>query len=320
MAEGEAEPPLRALPQHHRLRPPPGEGSLRGRVVVRGRPISAARRRLWGQGGVSHAAGWVWAASPRSAPRPPALGSAGKPPRVPGDPSQLPALQTAAPRAHPKGIPRASLGGTFWEKAQGKGKKKRGGGTWIELSLGSGWDPGQSRQRGSSRKGAAGGVHVREPELRGQKVPSDYWGQPGEPRGKPERGPRGGSGQRATAEEGPGAGRGRGRGRGRVLEPAPARGQRRLPAPAPAPGARRRCTGPGGALRCQGVLSAGLCAMKLCPGAPSWQKNGPVLPLPHASACNAKPPASNQGLQGHGARPRGLPSVPPPSDQAVPAR
>lgn len=51
------------------------------------------------KGRVSNAAGWVWAASPHSAPQPPALGSAGKPPRVPGDPSQLPALQTTAPRA-----------------------------------------------------------------------------------------------------------------------------------------------------------------------------------------------------------------------------
>lgn len=52
VAEGESEPPsLRALPQHHRLRAPPGEGPLQGRVVIRGRPISAARRRLWGQWG-----------------------------------------------------------------------------------------------------------------------------------------------------------------------------------------------------------------------------------------------------------------------------
>lgn len=52
VAEGEAKPPsLGALPQHHRLRAPPRKGPLQGRVVIWGRPISAARRRLWGQWG-----------------------------------------------------------------------------------------------------------------------------------------------------------------------------------------------------------------------------------------------------------------------------
>lgn len=51
VAEGEAKPPLGALPQRHRLGPHPGEGPpLRGRVGVRRRPISPARCRLRGQG------------------------------------------------------------------------------------------------------------------------------------------------------------------------------------------------------------------------------------------------------------------------------
>lgn len=43
VAEGEAKPPLRALPQHHCLRTHPGEGPLRGHVGVWGRPIPPAR-------------------------------------------------------------------------------------------------------------------------------------------------------------------------------------------------------------------------------------------------------------------------------------
>lgn len=50
---------------------------------------------------------------------------------------------------------------------------------------------------------------------------------------------------------------------------------------------------------------------------PDFQPCKQQLPEPHASACNAKPPASNQGLQGHGAWPRVLPRVTPPQARPV---
>lgn len=112
MAEGEAEPPLRALPQHHRLRAPPGEGSLRGRVVIRGRPISAARRRLWGQGaGVTHSRVGAGSQPPLSttAPSPGVCWKAPPGPRRPlltsspaNDSSQSPIGAPATPSPQPQ--------------------------------------------------------------------------------------------------------------------------------------------------------------------------------------------------------------------------
>lgn len=67
--------------------PPQGKGPSGGALSFGDAPSLRPGVGCGDKGGVSNAAGWVWAASPHSAPQPPALGSAGKPPQVPGDPS-----------------------------------------------------------------------------------------------------------------------------------------------------------------------------------------------------------------------------------------
>jgi len=169
VAEGEAEPPLRALPQHHRLRAHPGEGPLRGCVGVGGCPISPARRRLLGTrrkmsllGG-----GGVSSQPPHQHPQSPRLGAeiCWKSRSAPRNtlPAPGPMAANSSPHRPPHQHPQRLLAWDLLGEDEWKGnlrkKKKRAG---NELCLGVRMGP--RRQRGRRRDGGGWGSW-------GQKIP-----------------------------------------------------------------------------------------------------------------------------------------------------